>query len=251
MEDTVQTLPSEEGLSGKFFLDNSYKNYLKKKEAFTSLDADKLAIVTPSEWLESLVKESFLQKYDVKTIHNGIDTNVFHSSCKHVKERYGLSGKKIILGVASEWTKTKGLQDFIKLSDMIDDDCQIVLIGHINGRVTTKPNITYIDRTSDREELVSWYTEADVFFNPTYQDTFPTVNLEAQACGTPVITYDTGGSPEAVDRIHGYVFAQGDLEGVVNILPIIKKTPDIATPYEKSSQYKQYIDLYKLPGSKA
>ncbi len=243
--------PQRKDYPTSLFIDNSYKNYLRKKKAFTTLDADKLIIVTPSEWLGNLVKESFLQKYDLKTIHNGIDINVFHPSCKHIKERYGLSGKKIILGVASEWTKTKGLQDFIKLSDMIDDDWQIVLIGHINGRVPAKSNITCINRTSDREELVSWYTEADAFFNPTYQDTFPTVNLEAQACGTPVITYDTGGSPEGVEKSSGFVCARGDLKKVITILQSIKKTPNITSPYEKSSQYKQYLDLYVLLDNKA
>ena len=193
---SCQQCPQKKEYPTSLFFDNSKNNYIRKQKVICALD--RMTIVTPSQWLKKLVEESILQKYPSEVIHNGIDLNIFHPTYKNLKEKYGLQDKKIILGVASEWGKRKGLQDFFELSDLLDNRYQIVLIGHINVTPPERNNITYISRTNDREELAAWYTEADVFFNPTYEDNYPTVNLEAQACGTPVITYDTGGSPEGL-----------------------------------------------------
>lgn len=237
--------PQKKEYPASLWIDNSCDNYRRKKEAFSSLN--QITIVTPSQWLADLVQQSFLQKYDVKVIHNGVDLNVFHPVYKNVKNDYNLQKKKIILGVASEWSSSKGLQDFVKLADMIDQDWQIVLIGHIAGKKPQKLNITCIDRTSDREELAAWYTAAEVFFNPTYQDTFPTVNLEAQACGTPVITYDTGGSPEGVDKLTGGISPKGDLKMVIRILNNDKQEPfeGKVDDLSENTMVQAYVELYK------
>lgn len=137
-----------------------------------------------------------MKQYPVTVINNGIDTTVFKPTASDFRKRNGLEHKKIVLGVASPWTARKGLQDFIKLSTMISDEWKIVLVGLSKKQLASlPPAILGIERTNNTKELAQIYTAADVFFNPTYEDNYPTTNLEAIACGTPVVTYDTGGSP--------------------------------------------------------
>lgn len=177
--------------------DRSQKNYKLKKELFASVE--NLTIVTPSKWLANLVGQSYLKDKCIEVIHNGIDTDVFKPTPSDFREKHNLSDKKIILGVASAWGKNKGLDDFIKLSEMLDKNYQVVLVGLTEKQKKELPSqILCITKTNNTKELAEIYTAADIFVNPTYQDNYPTVNLEAQACGTPVITYRTGGSVESV-----------------------------------------------------
>ncbi len=223
------------------YRDNSYWNFEKKKQLFISVP--KLMIVTPSFWLSSLLKDSFLKDYPVEVIHNGIDLDVFKRTESELCERYGLEGKKIILGVASVWDERKGLNDFIKLSSMIDEVYQIVLIGLSSIQITKLPQkIIGIKRTNSVTELAQWYSTADVYLNLTYEDNYPTVNLEAQACGTPVVTYRTGGSVESV--IPNNIIEVGDVESVKNILSKIEcKMTDI--DYSAEAAIEKYIDVYR------
>ncbi len=181
----------------KALIDKSERNFWRKRTAITGIP--NLTIVTPSKWLADLVKESFLKEYDVKVINNGIDLTAFKPTDSDFRVKYGLENKKIILGVASVWDERKGLNDFIKLANEIDDDTCIVLVG-VNEKQKKKlsSKIICVERTNNVAELAGIYTAADLFFNPTYEDNYPTVNLEAQACGTPVVTYATGGSIESV-----------------------------------------------------
>lgn len=180
-----------------YMLDHSKENYQRKKELFTNIP--NMTLVTPSQWLADLVKQSFLSEYPVEVHYNTIDTTVFKPTPSNFREKYNLQGKKIILGVASVWNERKGLNDFIKLSEIIDDKFAIVLVGLSETQIKRMPKkIIAIRRTNSTKELAEIYTAADVFFNPTYEDNYPTTNLEAQSCGTPVITYKTGGSPESV-----------------------------------------------------
>lgn len=184
-------------------IDNSKKNWLIKKELFSGLN---MTIVTPSDWLNNLVKESFLKEYSVVTIYNGIDLEVFKPTQTDFRAKNGLEGKLIILGVAGEWSERKGLKDFIKLSKMLDENQKVVLVGLNDKQLKEIPDsIIGIKRTDSAEELAGLYTTADVFFNPTYEDNYPTVNLEAIACGTFVVTYDTGGSGESIRKEKGYI----------------------------------------------
>lgn len=180
-----------------FGIDSSAWNWTQKKNLFTGLD---ITLVTPSIWLSKLVKQSFLKDYPVNVIHNGIDLNVFKPDwLERQREKYGLNEKPIILGVASEWTPRKGLNDLIEISKMMSD-VQFVVVGLTDGQIKSIPNtIKGIKRTADAAELAGLYSIADLFFNPTYEDNFPTTNIEALACGTPVVTYNTGGSPEALE----------------------------------------------------
>lgn len=183
----------------KTFKDNSFWNYNKKKKLFLDLN---ITIITPSEWLSQLVKKSFLKNYQVYVINNGIDLNIFKPTKSNFKTKYGIDNKKIILGVAGVWDKRKGLKDFLELSKIIDDSYVIVLVGLNKKQIKKLPdNIIGITRTENKFELAGIYTSADIFLNLTHEDNYPTVNLESLACGTPVYSYDTGGSTEFVKFI--------------------------------------------------
>lgn len=229
-------------------MDHSRENFARKKQLFTGLR--QLVLVTPSQWLADLVKKSFLGTYPVQVIHNGIDTTVFKPTPSDFRERYGLQDKKIILGVASPWTARKGLQDFIKLSNMLPEEWKIVLVGLSKKQLKTIPAaITGIERTNNVQELAQIYTAADVFFNPTYEDNYPTTNLEAIACGTPVITYDTGGSPESMGNENGAVVGKGNLNDAWSSLlhAVGYKKPFSADcrKYDKTQRFGDYYRLYQ------
>ena len=194
--------------------DNSYYNFRRKKDVFQNIP--NMTLVTPSNWLKTLISQSFLRKYPVNVILNGIDTSVFKPVDYSIKERlgqeFGILNKTIILGVASVWNRRKGLDIFVALSKLLPENYQIVLIG-VDKKQTKKlpDNIITIARTNNTEELAAWYSTADIFVNPTLEDNYPTVNLEAIACGTPVITFDTGGSPESA-VFYGRVVKKGNLK---------------------------------------
>ena len=195
-------------------IDNSYRNFEAKRRLFTGVKD--MTLITPSKWLADLTRQSFLRDYPVDVRYNTIDTNIFRPTQGDFRERYNLQGKTIILGVASVWSERKGLDDFVKLSAMLDDRFAVVLVGLTPGQIKALPeNITAIERTNNQKELAEIYTASDIFFNPTYEDNYPTVNLEAEACGTPVITYDTGGCPETIHDERSRVVPCGDLEAVI------------------------------------
>ena len=138
-------------------------------------------------------------KYPVEVRHNEIDRTVFKPTRSAFREEQGLEGRFVVLGVASTWTERKGLEDFVRLSRELDGECAIVLVGLSKRQIRGLPQgVLGLGRTGSPRELAGIYTTADVFFNPTREDNYPTVNLEAEACGTPVVTYDTGGCRETV-----------------------------------------------------
>ena len=216
------------------------------------MGVENMSLITPSKWLANLVKESYLKKYPVEVHYNTIDTEIFKPTPSDFREHYYLEDKKIVLGVASVWDERKGLKDFIKLGQLLDDSYVIVLVGleesqlkeeqekhsynnamhgvadevdeelivrlesgsvipsdvstlyrEVTGNKLPKANKSLasflcISRTNNAKELAEIYTAADVFVNTTYEDNYPTVNLEAKACGTKVITYNTGGCLETL-----------------------------------------------------
>jgi glycosyltransferase involved in cell wall biosynthesis len=179
------------------------RNYEEKKRLFTALPPNRVQIITPSYWLAGLVKESFLGKYDVTVIHNTVDTDVFRPTPSDFRERYGLEGKTVVLGVASKWSERKGLADFVRLAHDLDaNKYAVIVVGLSNSQIKQVKQqvqeIVALPRTSSGRELAEVYTASDVLFNPTKEENYPTVNLEAQACGTPVITYNTGGCGETL-----------------------------------------------------
>ena len=237
-----------------FFVDNSTDNFYKKKELFNGLK--NLTLVSPSNWLSHLLGESFLINYPAKVIHNGINLNIFtkKSSEEYLKKKV-LNNKFIILGVASIWDRRKGLADFIQLSSVIDKDDRILLVGLTKNLMKDLPeNIIGIERTENIDELVSLYNLANVFVNPTWVDNFPTTNLESLACGTPVITYNTGGSIEAVDNRTGFVVQKGDIEALKLAIDMVRKNGKSSyagycrqraeTFFNEQDRLGDYIDLY-------
>ncbi len=202
------------------------------------------------------MKQSFLKEYPVKVIYNGIDVELFKPTQSNFRSKYNLENRFIILGVANIWDHRKGLNYFIELSDGLKKDEAIVIIGLSEKQKKKLPkSIIGIARTNNAKELVEIYNVADVFFNPTLEDNFPTTNLEAMACGTPVITFDTGGSVESIDENTGYIVNKGDLAHVRKILDEIKiegkeqfKKKCIiraAALFNKKDRFSDYIKLYE------
>ena len=234
-----------------YLLDQSKRNWERKKAAFTGVP--NLTIVTPSRWLAGIMKESYLQEYPIKVIHNGIDLNSFSHQESNLRVQYSLQDKQIILGVAQNWAEHKGFEDFIRLSELLDDSYQVVMIGLTDDQQKVLPkSILGLKRTNSVEELAAWYSNAQVFVNLTYQDTFPTVNIEALACGTPVITYQTGGSPEAVDETCGWVVEQGNVEKTVQVIKQMGEKERYQQAaitrsrlFDRKTKYLEYIELYR------
>ena len=197
------------------FRDKSLHNYKWKKNLFSKVK--NMTIVTPSRWLAGLVKQSFLKDKKIEVIPNGIDIKQFKPLENDFKEFYGIRNKILLLGCATFWNAGKGLYDFYTLAEKLDDRFKVVLVGLEKKQISLLPNnILGIERTNSVKELTQIYSAADVFINLTYADNYPTVNLEALACGTPVITYKTGGSAECLDENNGRYFERGDIDSIIN-----------------------------------
>ena len=236
----------------KSLFDNSKYMYRLKKKWFTGVE--NMTIVTPSEWLASLVKESYLKDYPVKVINNGIDLNVFKPTESDFRKKYALENKYIVLGVAFGWGKRKGLDVFVELARRLDKEkYKVVLVGTDDNVDKLLPeNIISIHRTQNQTELAKICSAADVFANPTREENYPTVNMEALACGTPVVTFNTGGSPEMLDETCGAAVAKNDIDAMYNeIIRICEAKPysmeaclKKARRFDMNERFKEYYDLY-------
>jgi glycosyltransferase involved in cell wall biosynthesis len=233
------------------FVDRTDKMWKLKKEWLAGVQ--NLTIVTPSQWLGDLTKQSFLGEYDVRVINNGINLDVFKPADSDFREKYGLQDKKIVLGVASSWGYHKGLDVFKELSQSLGEEYRVVLVG-TNDAIdkTLSSNIISIHRTYNQTELAEIYTAADVFVNPTREETFGLVNIEAIACGTPVVTFDVGGTPETVNENTGIVVKCMNCEGIKDaICQITSKGIQLsdcekqAEKFRAENKFQEYIDLYK------
>ena len=235
-----------------WFFDRSAELYQRKKALFTGLD---LTVITPSQWLADLVKQSFLKDCPVKVIHNGIDLSVFQPTPGNFRERYGISEEKfLLLGVAFDWSVRKGLDVFVELSKRLDPErYQIVLVGTNDAIDKALPNsILPIHRTQNQKQLAEIYTAADLFLNPTREDNYPTVNMEAIACGTPVLTFRTGGSPEMIDEETGSAVECGDVDAMEReILRIRRERPFTecallrnAKTFDRAERFREYLNLF-------
>lgn len=230
-------------------VDRSKGMYRRKKKWFSGVE--NLTLVTPSVWLAELAKRSFLGEYPIRVIPNGIDLSVFHPT-GNKKEQW--KDKFVILGVAAVWAETKGLDVFMELAKRLEDRFQIVLVGTDEAVDCKLPdNIASIHRTADPHELAELYTAADLFVNPTRQDNFPTVNLEALACGTPVLTFRTGGSPEAIDADCGMAVERNDVNALERAIRSIAEEKPFAPEacirraqeFAADHQFEKYVKLYE------
>lgn len=233
--------------------DRSKESYRDKKRIFNSLKD--LTIVTPSKWLAELVKESFLGSHKVKVIYNGIDLELFKPKDSNFRQANGLEDKFVMLGVANVWEKRKGYSYFMELSERLKDDERIVLIGLDESQKRELPkNILSVDRTSSPAELADIYSAADIFVNPTLEEVFGLVNAESLACGTPVVTFDTGGSPESIDENTGIVVEKGNTEELLAAIAEMKSKGKatysehcinrVKRLFEKAEKYREYMELY-------
>ena len=246
--------PNKKGYPASWLIDNSRNNFKRKRELFTSLP--EMILVSPSEWLAGHLQQSFLKNFDIRVINNGVDIEKFKPvSSEAIRGKYGINNR-YILGAASTWTEKKGLGDFIKLRNLLSRETDIVLVGLSRTQVKSMPEgIIGIERTESTEELAALYSGAEAFVNPTYVDNFPAVNLEALACGTPVITYFTGGSAESIDDNTGMAVEKGNIsELAASINKVLDKkillNRDLCrkravTKYSVDRMAESYLNLYK------
>lgn len=237
------------------WIDNTHREWQIRRRWHTAID--NLTIVTPSQWLADFVNQSFFKGENVKVIYNGVDTSGFS---KHVdidvRKKYGIpKEKKIVLGCAINWESRKGLPYFVSLATMLPSGYQIVLVGGIEDekkQELSNHGIICTGRISTFEEMVAWYQSASVFCNPTLADNFPTTNIEALAAGTPIVTFRTGGSPEAIDEQTGIVVEQGNVEQLYEATKRVVEhhnqysSQDCKTRSQlfSNDQYKRYVELY-------
>lgn len=234
-------------------IDNSKWMYKHKKEWFTGIYD--MTIVTPSEWLAGIVKQSFLKDYPVQVINNGIDLSVFHPMQSSFRKCNKIPDDTfLILGVAFGWGKRKGLDVFIELAKRLGTQYQIVLVGtDSNVDLQLPANIISIHKTQNQQELAEIYSAADLFVNPTREENYPTVNMESIACGTPVLTFRTGGSPEILDNTCGCVVDCDDIDAMEKeIKCIMDKKPYTleqcltkAKTFDMELKFEEYVKLYE------
>jgi len=230
------------------------RNYLSKKSNISLLDPNLVTVVTPSAWLNSLVRQSFLNRFNSVVINNGVDLSIFHKYESDYRNKYNIGDKKIVLCVANYWNTRKGLE-FVLSYSKSQPNLFFVVIGKVVDCYFDKndyPNVLFIDRTDNQIELAKWYSEADVYLNTTLEDTYPTTNLEAIACGTPVVTFNTGGSPEIVLKTNYGCVIERNQEaietGINNVLSSNTKNNfskvDLSS-LDSKPRFMEYIVLYK------
>lgn len=233
-------------------LDGSKRNYAMKKKAFSRLN--NLTFVAPCQWMTQPLSASYMGKYPVRVIPNGVNLEVFKPTAGDLRQRYHLENKKICLAVAAEWDERKGLKFIQQASEQLGSEYVFVVIGLEKHQMNGLPqNVLPLERTADTNELAAWYTAADCLVNPTLEDNMPMVNLEALACGTPVVVFETGGCPEAVTRECGAVVPQSDVELFCkeiqrvsnNSAEMEKACLDRSRHFDCRNTFQAYLQLYK------
>ena len=242
--------PQKKAFPASWLLDRSRRNWEDKKKAFCSIPG--LTLVTVSRWMKGEIARSFLGGVRCEVIHNGIDLDTFRPSpSAETAFAYGT----YYLAVASIWLPEKGLQDLEKLSSVLDADERLVVVGKRPSGHRFPRNVVCLERTADAAALAALYTEAVALVNPTWQDNYPTVNMEAIACGTPVVSYRTGGSPESITPQTGRVVEQGDVEGLAEALHAIRRQGKehfseacrsyALAHFRAQDRFNDYIQLYE------
>ena len=233
-----------------YFIDKTNKMWNEKKQYFNNVK--NMTIVTPSIWLKNHVSESYMHEYPCVVIYNGINLDIFKPTESDFRKQYNLEDKKILLGVSYGWSHTKGFDVFIELAKRLPSNYQIVLVGGSDDTDKLLPdNIISIHKTYNQEELVKIYSAADLFVNPTRQDNFPTVNIEALACGTPIVCFNTGGCPEIITDKCGSVVAKNDIGALEKeIIRICEENPyqkldciKRGQEFDMNIKYQEYVEL--------
>lgn len=246
--------PQKKTYPKSIIFDRSKENYHNKKEAFNSID--NLTLITVSDWLSNIYYNSFLSKHKIKRIYNGIDINIFKpTETPIIRNKYNLESKFIILGVASTWSESKGLDDFIELNKILDDDYRIILIGLDSKMIKKLPQgIIGISRTENQVELAKYYSTSDVYINTSTQETFGLTTAESLSCGTPCIVYNSTACPEIISSETGFVVEPNDINMIYNTIQIIKSKGKyyykekcrqrVIDNFLKEDRYSEYTELY-------
>lgn len=248
-----QNCPQKKEYPKSIFLDNSKKNYIRKKNLLTN--CDNITYVVPSKWLKEMVACSFLSSKPIEILPNGIDLKCFKITDSNIKQQYSIENKKLILAVASDWNQMKGYEYLFDIAKVLDNETVMVVIGASDTQISEFPsNVIGLKRTNSKEELAAWYSAADVFVNPTLQETQGLTNIEALACGTPVVTFSSGGSSECIKDGCGKIIARGDIEGFCNSIKEVLASHERIDPvfisnsvshYDEKKCNNQYYQLYK------
>lgn len=245
--------PQKKEYPKSLVIDRSKQNYQKKKELFTSVT--NITFTTASMYLANNLSLSYLKNYPCVVISNGVDTSIFKPMDVDYFKTIHEQGEKVILGVASIWEKRKGIVILGKLSKALKGIARVVIVGstkNVTNYVTE--DLILVPRTSNMEELASIYSSSDLFVNPTYEDTFPMTNLEALATGTPVITFNTGGSVECIVDGVGEVVDKHDFLHLVTVVKSYlakeksvykdKCVTHAKALYDKQKIILRYLNLY-------
>lgn len=247
--------PDLKNWNRSWFFDNTQYILKTKKELFEQIK--NLTVVGVSDWVTSFIPYSILKEAKrIIRIYNWVDVNKFKPlDTTDLRKKLDLEDKFVILGVAQNWYSTKGLKDFISVAK-INPAMRFVLVGNIVTDETLPENIISVGVLSDVNELVSYYSMADVFFNPSIRETFGKVTIEALSCGTPVVVYNVTASPELVKSGCGYAVEKQDIETVsIKLNEIQEKGKSLYERYcrnfvvENFSEgilQKDYLNLYKL-----
>ena len=246
--------PLKKDYPKSFLFDRSKQNYIDKKNAFTGIK--NIHIVSVSNWLNEIVKDSFLGYANLHTIRNGIDIETFKPQISNnLRLKNSINNKIILLGVASRWEPRKGFNDYIELRKLLNDDYIIVLIGLDDKIIKSLPKgIIGIKRTENQQQLAQWYSEANIVLNLSYQETFGLTTIEGFACGTPSIVYNTTASPELISEDTGVIVKPGDINQLyaaikkITINPLKsedcrKRAVDL---YDKDIAFREYLNLYNM-----
>lgn len=236
-------------------IDPSEWNYKQKQKLFAPLN---ITFVSPSQWLFDLQQQSFLKTKPCKVINNGVDVSIFKPSSSNVRDKYGIGNRKMILAVSAGLVLRKGKEFLLRLPEMLNEEEVLVIVGLLKGQEKLLPatsKVIGIQRTKTADELVGLYSEADVFVNPTLEDNFPTTNIEALACGTPIVAFSSGGSAEVITKETGIAVVPRDMNGLITAIRTVLKNgkcyymeacrKKAVSDYNKDLQYAKYIDLYK------
>jgi glycosyltransferase involved in cell wall biosynthesis len=248
--------PQKKEYPASYFFDRSKKNYQLKKKLFTSVE--NLTIVSVSNWLDSIVANSFLKNNERIVIYNGIDTNLFKPETNReiIREKYNIGKNYFILGVASTWGQRKGFDDFLQLSNYLQKDEKIILIGLNKTQIKHLPeNIIGLSRTENQTELKNLYSTADAFLNLSVEETFGLTTAEALACGTPAIVYDSTACPEIIDRNTGIVVQKRNINDLVNAIRTVRRNGKTfygnacrnraITQFNQKDRLNEYFNLYE------
>ncbi len=240
--------PQKKEYPASILLDNSENNYKRKNDLFNSLD--NLQFIAISDWIAQQKEQSYLQSKPITVIHNGIDLTQFTPTQSNFRKDHSIENKRMYLGVCSFWDRRKGFDTFLKLSEMLRDDEVIVLVGVSEEQLQVLPgNIIGIKKTNSVQQLAEIYSAADVFLNPTIEEGLGLVNIEAISCGTPVVTYNSGGSPECISEKCGVVVPKGDIDALLGEARRIsfpaEQVVSEAQRFDKNKKYEEYLQLYE------